>query len=194
MSDTEIEETMRVLGYVGQWHTIAGCPTLAAYLKHRSGIQESHPCIVFLTNHCVAVSGDLFCGHTNRGIMIDIDRAPDRRKLVNRVFVVTGRISATPAPHKSSSRVPPASVTADAGQRRTELDRLFREAIKAETGATRVMITSSGDVHTQTPSDSQWEWIGEISNVQRSLLEPYTGGYLCGDTPEAAAYRAAMDG
>ncbi|MCW0001349.1 hypothetical protein OE766_24310 [Pararhizobium sp. YC-54] len=181
-----------MLGYIGQWHSVKGCPTLAAYLKNRTGIHKGHPCIVFLTDHCVAISGELFCDLTNNGVMIDIDRAPGRRKLVNHVFVVTGRIFAAHIPSKPSSRVPTTHATAEDKRRLKEQDRLFREAIKAETGATRVMITSSGDVHTRTPSDSHWEWVGEISNVQRSLLEPRTGGYLCGDTPEATAYRTAM--
>jgi len=191
MSDTDIEETMRALGYVGEWHDVAGCPTLAAYLKHRTGVQKSHPCIVFLTTHCVAVSGDLFCGPANNGLMIDIDRAPGRRKRVNGVFVITHRIAAAHIPSKAPSRKKPDHRTAEEKRMAKERDRLFREAVKAETGATRIMVTAT-EVFIIRPADTGWTWCGARDGVADSLLKLQEHGWIGGNTDEAAAYRTAM--
>ncbi|MFK3692494.1 hypothetical protein ACI2J4_19750 [Agrobacterium tumefaciens] len=103
-SDVEIESTLRLLGYVGEWHDLERRPTLAAYLKAGTGIQQSDPCIVFLGNHRVAISGELFSDVTNNGLMVDIDRARSRHKQVHRVFVLTHRIPATHIPLKTPPR------------------------------------------------------------------------------------------
>ncbi len=190
-SDDEIESTLRLLGYAGEWHDIKGRPTLAAYLKARTGIQQSHPCIAFLGNHRVAISGELFCDVTNNGLMVDIDRAPWRRKKVHRVFVLTHRIPATHIPPKTPSRVQPAHLTAEQKRRIKELDRLFREAVKAETGATRIKVTST-EVFIIRPADSGWTWCGARDGVVDSLLKLQQHGWIGGNTDEAAAYRATM--
>jgi hypothetical protein len=182
---------MRLLGYIGQWQNVAGCPTLAAYLNNRTGIQRSHPCIVFLTTHCVAVSGGLFCDVVSKGLITDIDKAPGRRKRVNRVFILTHRITPAPIPSKTSSCAQSEHRTADEKRQLKEWDRLLREAIKAETGATSVKI-ANGEVYIMSPNHTGWYWIGGIDSVQQSLLQPHDFGYLHGNTDEAAAYRTAM--
>ncbi|MDS7594071.1 hypothetical protein [Agrobacterium tumefaciens] len=190
-SGDEIESTLRLLGYAGEWHDIKGRPTLAAYLKARTGIQQSHPCVVFLGNHRVAISGGLFCDVTNNGLMVDIDRAPWRRKPVHRVFVLTHRIPATQIPSKNLQRVQPAHLTAEQKQRIKELDRLFREAIKAETGATRVKVTAT-EVFIIRPADSGWTWCGARDGVVDSLLKLQEHSWIRGNTDEATAYRSMM--
>ena len=190
-SGNEIESTLRLLGYSGEWHDIKGRPTLAAYLKQRTGNQQSHPCVVFLRNHRVAISGELFCDVTNNGLMVDIDRAPWRRKQVHRVFVLTHRIPATHIPSKTLHRVQPAHLTAEQKQRIKELDRLFREAVKAETGATRIKVTAT-EVFIIRPSDTGWTWCGARDGVVDSLLKLQQHGWIRGNTDEATAYRAVM--
>lgn len=189
--DDEIESTLRLLGYAGEWHDIKGRPTLAAYLKARTGIQQSHPCVVFMNNHRVAISGELFCDVTNNGLMVDIDRAPWRRKQVHRVFVLTHRIPATPIPSKTPSPAQPAHLTAEQKRRIKELDRLFREAVKAETGATRIKVTST-EVFIIRPADTGWTWCGARDGVVDSLLKLQQHSWISGNTDEAAAYRATM--
>ncbi len=189
--DDEIESTLRLLGYAGEWHDIKGRPTLAAYLKARTGIQQSHPCVVFMNNHRVAISGGLFCDVTNNGLMVDIYRAPWRRKEVHRVFVVTHRIPATPIPSKTLQRVQSANLTAEQKHQIKELDRLFREAIKAETGATRVKVTAT-EVFIIRPADSGWRWCGARDGVVDSLLKLQEHSWIRGNTDEATAYRSMM--
>ncbi|MDR6590088.1 hypothetical protein [Agrobacterium tumefaciens] len=190
-SDDEIESTLRLLGYSGEWHDFKRRPTLAAYLKARTGIQQSHPCIAFLGNHRVAISGELFCDVTNNGLMVDIDRAPWRRKEVHRVFVLTHRIPATHIPSKTPSRVQSAHLTAEQKRRIKELDRLFREAVKAETGATRIKVTAT-EVFIIRPGDAGWTWCGARDGVADSLLKLQQHSWIGGNTDEAAAYRATM--
>lgn len=188
-SHTEIESTLRLLGYAGEWHDVKGRPTLAAYLKARTGIQQSHPCVVFLGNHRVAISGELFCDVTNNGLMVDIDRARSRRKQVHRVFVLTHRIPATPIPSKTLQRIQPTYLTTEQKHQIKEMDRLFREAIKAETGATRVKVTST-EVFIIRPNDPGWAWCGARDSVVDSLLKLQQHGWIGGNTDEAAAYRS----
>lgn len=190
-SDDEIESTLRLLGYSGEWHDFKRRPTLAAYLKARTGIQQSHPCIAFLGNHRVAISGELFCDVTNNGLMVDIDRAPWRRKQVHRVFVLTHRIPATHIPSKTPSRVQPAHLTTEQKRQVKELDRLFREAVKAETGAMRIKVTAT-EVFIIRPDDSGWTWCGARDGVVDSLLKLQQHGWIGGNTDAAAAYRATM--
>jgi len=189
--DDEIESTLRLLGYAGEWHDAKGRPTLVAYLKQRTGIQQSHPCIVFLGDHRVAISGDLFCDVTNNGLMVDIDRAPWRRKKVSRMFVLTHRIPSTHIPSKTPSRVQSQHLTTEQRQQIQELDRLFCEAVKAETGATRIKVTST-EVFIIRPADTGWTWCGARDGVVDSLLKLQEHGWIRGNTDEAAAYRATM--
>lgn len=56
----ETGQVLRLFGYVGAWHEVAGRPTLATYLKGRTGAERTHPCVVLVTGHYVAVSGWLF--------------------------------------------------------------------------------------------------------------------------------------
>ncbi|CUX35932.1 hypothetical protein [Agrobacterium deltaense] len=191
MHDDEIESTLRLLGYAGERHDVKGRPTLAAYLKARTGIQQGHPCIVFLNNHRVAISGGLFCDVTNGGLMVDIDRAPWRRKQVHGVFVLTHRIPTTPIPPKTLQRVQSANLTVEQKRRIKELDRLFREAVKAETGATRIKVTAT-EVFIIRPVDTGWTWCGARDGVVDSLLKLQQHGWIGGNTDAAAAYRATM--
>lgn len=69
-----------------------------------------------------------------------------------------------------------------------KLAQLFREAIKAETGAIRVKI-SPNEVFITLPEYDGWQWIGERDSVDD--LRPHSDGRLRGDTEEAAAYRKA---
>lgn len=181
--DWETEKVLRLFGYVGTWHGVGGKPTLAAYLKGRTGLQRTHPCVVLVTRHYVAVSGWLFCDTFSKGLVVDADAAPRPRKRVQKVFVITGRIPPT-------AHIPSKTPARPHGESRKQ-DQLLRNAIRAETGATRVRITSAGEVHIQTSSD--WDWIGGLENVQRSLLEQDSLGDLRGDSKEAAAYRAAIN-
>lgn len=59
----EIEQALRLLGYVGQWRWFSDQPTLAAYLKSRTGVERDHPSVVFLSTHAVAVSGGVHSGN-----------------------------------------------------------------------------------------------------------------------------------
>lgn len=89
----ETERVLRLFGYVGVWHQVAGRPTLAAYLDGRTGVQRTHPCVVIVTGHCVAVSGWVFCDTFSKGQVVDADTAPGRRKRVQKVFVITGCVA-----------------------------------------------------------------------------------------------------
>lgn len=90
----EIQRVLRLFGYVGAWHKVGGRPTLAAYLNERTGLQRTHPCVVLVTGHYVAVSGWLFCDTFSEGQVVDADTAPGRRKRVKQVFVINERIAA----------------------------------------------------------------------------------------------------
>jgi len=183
--DGEIEVALRLLGYVGYSRRLPDRPTLAAYLNARTGVERDHPCVVFLRVYCVAVSGGVFCDIFSRGIVIDIDDAEGRRKKVSRVLVLTKRI----APSTIASREPVSkSKTAGADSKR---DRLFREAIKAETGAIRIRVTPN-EVFVILPDQGGWYWLGARDSLEQQILEPQRDGRFRGNTNEAAAYRAAM--
>ncbi|RVP95803.1 hypothetical protein [Sinorhizobium meliloti] len=99
--DHEVEHAMRSLGFHGHWQTVPGNPTLAAFLESRQGLLRTHPTIIQVTRHYVAVSGWLFCDTFTKGEVVDADDAPGRRKRVKRVFIVTGRSAAvTDIPRK----------------------------------------------------------------------------------------------
>ncbi|WP_107341743.1 hypothetical protein [Agrobacterium pusense] len=178
----EIEQALRLLGYVGQWRWFSDQPTLAAYLKSRTGVERDHPSVVFLSTHAVAVSGGVFCDVFSRGVVIDIDDAKGRRKKVSRVLVLTKRI----APSKIASRTPAPKKGAS-----SKLDRLFHKAIKAETNAARVKITPH-EVFVIRPNETGWYWLGSRENVEDQILMPRSDNRLAGNTDAAAAYRAAM--
>lgn len=184
----ETEQVLRLFGYVVVWHKVAGRPTLTAYLKGRTGAERTHPCVVLVTGHYVAVSGWLFCDTFSKGLVVNADEAPRPRKQVQKVFVITGRIP--PAAHIPSKALSPFRAQTKAA---SKLDQLLRKAIKAETGAERVMITSSGDAHIQSSRYSGWDWIGSVDNLEQSLLKSHGNGRFRGHTPEAAAYRAAVN-
>lgn len=192
MSDTAIEESLRVLGYIGQWHDAAARPTLAAYLKNRTHLHKTHPCIVGLTDRRVAICGDLYCDLTNRDRVIDVKNAPSRRERVTRVFVVSHRILPMPIPQKELASNTSAPAAQEDLRLAKKMDRLFRHAIRAETEATRVKITDD-DVFILSADHVGWYWIGSLDSVRDSLLEPHAFGYLRGRTDEAAAYRRLMD-
>lgn len=93
--DYEVQRVLRLFGYVGSWRRIAGLPTLAAYLEGRTGVERTHPCVVHVTGHWVAVSGWVFCDTFSKGKVVDADEAPGRRKRVKDVFVITSRCPPT---------------------------------------------------------------------------------------------------
>ena len=181
----EIEAVLRLFGYVGYWRKLPDQPTLAAYLKTRTGVERDHPCVVDLSTHCVAVSGGVFCDVFSHGLVIDIDEAQGRRKKVSRVLVLTQRIASAAI----ASKEPVSNAkNSDTSNKRQEL---LREAIKAETGATRIRVTRN-DVFVILPDQFDWYWLGARDRVEAQILEPRPGGRLRGNTSEAAAYRAAM--
>lgn len=178
----EIEQALRLLGYIGQWRWLHHKLTLAAYLNDRTGVERDHPCVVFIGNYPVAVSGGVFCDIFSDGVVVDIDDAKGRRRKVSRVLVLTKRI----APSKTASRTPAPKTSADA-----KVERLFREAIKAETGATSIKLTSQ-EVFMIHPSEAGWYWLGSRENVADQILTPRSDNRLAGNTDAAATYRAAM--
>ena len=116
----EVESALRLFGYVGVWRTVEGLPTLAAYLEGREGLQRTHPCVVRVKRHVVAVSGWVFCDTLSKGQVVDADKAPGRRKRVKEVFVVTRRI--TPAAHIPTKTPAPARTARLIAGRRTAAD------------------------------------------------------------------------
>ncbi|MBY5340449.1 hypothetical protein E0H35_30625 [Rhizobium leguminosarum bv. viciae] len=183
--DGEIEEALRLFGYVGYWRHLPDRPTLAAYLNARTGVERDHPCVVYLSTHCVAVSGGVFCDVFSGGVVIDIDEAKGRRKKVSHVLVLTKRITPSTIAFRE-----PASKAKKAGAT-SKRDQLFREAIKAETGATRIKITPN-EVFVILPDQGGWYWLGARDSLEQQILEPERDGRFRGNTNEAAAYRAAM--
>ncbi|MBO9194849.1 hypothetical protein J5277_12095 [Rhizobium sp. 16-449-1b] len=177
----EIEQALRLLGYVGHWRSLPDGATLAAYLKVRTGVERDHPCVLFLSTHPVAVSGGVFCDIFSGGIVVDIDDAKGRRKKVNRVLVLTKRV----APSTIASRTPAPKTGANG-----KAARLFREAIKAETGATRIKLTAH-EVFIIRPNENGWYWLGSRENVEDQILRPRPDNRLAGNTDAAAAYRTA---
>lgn len=178
----EIEQALRLLGYFGEWRWFSDQPTLAAYLKGRTGVERDHPSVVFLSTHAVAMSGSVFCDVVSHGVVIDIDDAKGRRKKVSRVLVLTKRV----APSKIASRTPAPKTGAS-----SRLDRLFHEASKAETNAARIKITLH-EVFVIRPNETGWYWLGSRENVEDQILMPRSNNRLAGNTGAAAAYRAAM--
>lgn len=89
--DYEVQGVLRLFGYVGSWRRIAGQPTLAAWLEGRTGVERTHPCVVHVTGHYVATAGWVFCDTFSKGLVVDADKAPGRRKRVKDVFLITSR-------------------------------------------------------------------------------------------------------
>jgi hypothetical protein len=86
----EVEAALQVFGFYGRWQAVRGNPTLAAFLDQREGVLRTHPCIVHVTGHWVAVSGWTFCDTLSDGRVVDAEEAPGRRKRVKNVFLITG--------------------------------------------------------------------------------------------------------
>lgn len=91
----EVARVLRLFGYVGSWRVVDDQPTVAAWLEARSGVERTHPLVVQVTGHWIALSGWEFCDTRSRGRVVDAEEAPGRRKRVRRVFVITERF--TPA-------------------------------------------------------------------------------------------------
>ncbi|WP_296083077.1 hypothetical protein [uncultured Agrobacterium sp.] len=91
----EVERVLSIFGYVGSWRVVDDQPTLAAWLEARAGVERTHPLVVQVTGHWIALSGWEFCDTRSRGRVVDAEEAPGRRKRVRRVFVITERC--TPA-------------------------------------------------------------------------------------------------
>ncbi len=58
-------------------------------------MERTHPCVVHVTGHWVAVSGWVFCDTFSKGQVVDADQAPGRRKRAKDVFVITSRCPPT---------------------------------------------------------------------------------------------------
>ncbi len=100
VSNKVLEEALRILGYVGRWENVDGNPTLAAWLDNRTAELRRNPCVVNVTGHYVTVAGYEFVDTFTKGVVVDIDEAPRRRKRVKRVFIVTGQVPPTPVVSK----------------------------------------------------------------------------------------------
>lgn len=97
----EVRMVLERFGFTGQWHSIGHGPTLAAFLDERTGFARTHPCIVGLTGHWVALSGWQFCDTFSKGQVVDADIAPRRRARVRSVFIITGHcVPAADIPRK----------------------------------------------------------------------------------------------
>jgi hypothetical protein len=87
--DSEVQQVLARFGFTGHWQTIPDRPTLAAFLEAREGRMRTHPCIIGVTHHWVAVSGWQFCDTLSKGLVVEADEAPGRRKRVREVFLIT---------------------------------------------------------------------------------------------------------
>lgn len=104
----EISHVMNTFGFEGEWESFDRAPSLAAWLETRTGLARTHPVVVHVTGHLVAVRGYEFCDTFSEGLVVDADEAPGRRKKVKDIFVVTGRIPpAALIPSKSDRMVEP---------------------------------------------------------------------------------------
>jgi hypothetical protein len=103
-SGSDVAAVLRMFGFVGYWEKVKGDPTLAAFLEGRQGKIRTHPCIVEVTGHWVAVSGWQFCDTFSKGIVVEADHAPGRRKRVKRAFVIVDRVATVDVPRKDYSR------------------------------------------------------------------------------------------
>lgn len=100
-SRSDVRTVLELFGFTGHWHSIGHRPTLAAYLDERTGLARTHPCIVGLTGHWVALSGWQFCDTFSKGQVVDADIAPRRRARVRSVFIITGHcVPAADIPRK----------------------------------------------------------------------------------------------
>lgn len=108
MFNRELEIALRTLGYIGRWVQVQGRPTLAAWLDSRTAEQRRSPCVVNVTGHYVTVSGYEFVDTFTKGEIVDVDEAPRRRKRVQHVFVVSGRIAPSPVVSKQPAVKSPA--------------------------------------------------------------------------------------
>lgn len=104
----ETEETLRLLGFVGEWHQIERAPTLDAFAASRSDKMRTHPLLVVVTGHYVAIHGERFCDTFSRGKVVNLDKAPRRRKRVRKVLLITGKVPpSTQIPRNDWSRLKP---------------------------------------------------------------------------------------
>ena len=104
----EISHVMNILGFGGGWQSFDRAPSLAAWLESRTGMARTHPVIVHVTGHLVAVRGYEFCDTFSDGLVVDADEAPGRRKKVKDIFVVSSiRPPEVHIPSKSDRMVVP---------------------------------------------------------------------------------------
>lgn len=101
VDDWELKRALRLLGVHGYWKEISNSPTLAAFLDKRNQLERDSPMVVNVTSHFIAVAGGVIVDTFSRGEPVDIDKAPRRRKRVQRIFIITskgGPISVTRKP------------------------------------------------------------------------------------------------
>lgn len=190
VDEDEIQSTLLLLGYVGEWHEFPKRPSLAAFLSKRTGLLRSHPCIVFLRGYQIAISGGVLCDARNGGVVVDIDDAPGRRCRIHKVFVLTHRVPPKMVPSKSPSGVDPSvGLPKEAGLRKKQ-ERLFREAVKIETFASRVKVEND-EVFIKSKRYANWHYIGGLKSIQKSLLAQ-GGSFLHCHSEQATQYRSSM--
>lgn len=93
----EVEDVLGLFGFGGSWKRVYPAQSLAAWLESREGEARINPVMVHVTGHLVAVRGWEFCDTASKGLVVDANEAPGRRKTVRDVFVID-RMSA-PAAH-----------------------------------------------------------------------------------------------
>lgn len=102
-----LETALKAFGVVGYWRNVWHQPTLAAWLEGRTQEEFRSVAVVTVTGHYVTVSGEQFVDTFTGGRVFHIDEAPGRRKRVDHVFIVTGRVAAsTVTPHVAAKPKP----------------------------------------------------------------------------------------
>lgn len=104
MTQGQVAAALKTLGVVGGWVAVPGKPTLAGWLDGRTTAEFRSIAIVRVTGHFVAVAGEQFVDTFTKGQVVHVDDAPRRRKRVTHVFIVTGRVPASPVVTKAPAQ------------------------------------------------------------------------------------------
>ncbi len=88
----EIEHALWLFGFLGSWRSFIGERTLTSYLKGRSNVELTFPCVVALGTQHAAVNGNVFCDVFSGGRVVDINEAPGRRKRVSHVLSLMSQL------------------------------------------------------------------------------------------------------
>lgn len=163
-----LETALKLFGVVGYWKAVRDRPTLAAWLEGRTQDEFRSVAVVVVTGHYVTVSGEQFVDTFTGGQVVHVDEAPRRRMRVKYVFIVTGRVAASPVTPQVAAKPKPKRKAVSGYAAFAKFARSVGATWRKDRDYDELeMSLPDGRKLSCTHSISDWDW----DNAQRHLEE-----------------------